>query len=1226
MFKGLRSRTKEKFEFRLRFHATRLPPLGHESLHVSLYQDTGRLQSQTSRVAVKNGACQWADTLTEVVKLTRAKGSKAFDAKHYRLVVASGPSKASILGEASLNLADFAAFSQLDQRSLPLRCCEAGSVLHVTVHSIPLETRHTPNSHSDDESESVDGAPPRSPHSLSFTRHRPYDTESDDERGDERESGGAADEESEAEERMYAAAGAGCARSRSARYSSSAASEPADSLPATPVTKPAVASAAPLAKLQLFTGSARSLTAPSTPPRSLNSPRTPPTLAQVSSGPSAPDFSLSPPPALRAHHLPPRKDESDYARNSDREFSDAPSALPPPAGAMRSLSSPRASPLHSSASDVSPPLDPPPFLHPTRASSRPSSPMRAAGNARMSGAGGLGWRGEGAGVGGIAESVGGGSVSVSSSAGGWSIARGSSTSASISRSSSCASSHGGWSAIGSFRGAQSPVSRRTLLLDLQQQQQQAGGMGSEVKTALAQAERKVGASGTDATRATSCAGAGGAGQGAGMRNGGDGMSLNARVSGYSQAESVGRSAGSSVTHGGEADELRGAEARARISRSRSVSGGGEGGNDALVAAEGAAARDAEESRVPGWQVERLRAQVARARAQQTKVEEERDRLAEELRRAQSAGESAGAGSGGAGTGTLGALGATTSSSSNGSGSGLWGSGWEASGGEGSGGEGTQSSTDGGESSGREAMEEASRLRGEVSRAREEVRYYKDVSARLTAQVDLLRTTNDSLAQEARQAAEDANKARREAQELAATGRERERALRRMDGAAEEKERAWRDRLQRLVEERGDLEAKLRRAEAEREEAEEQLRAHSDFRRGGNGESAGAGSAEELRELRARVEEGEREVEELTQESLQLAAGLSAARRDVAEREARIKELQVQVSVLQRWERREERRGKGGDDWGMRRREEGGVDESGEGAEQLEQLQQQLRRQEEQAQEAEAQARRLEEQCAELEEAAQRGRERAEEAEKRAEQLAQQLADAERAAREAEEAQRRAEGQARLAEMSAERLGNRVRALTPLEARVGELEEELRVGMERVRVQERVKAEAEARARQQAALLAEVREELEGEVRRLGNQVEGLQQRCRAVQGEKESLEAERDRLEGEVKQARAAALAQAGKAEAEAKRAWGEVESMRRAVESLERGKREAEEEAKGARDARRAADVRVEELSVQLASLREVLQEQAERAESAEAGRKAQQAQAEAETERGKAERLQQE
>ncbi|GJP45851.1 hypothetical protein CLOM_g5195, partial [Closterium sp. NIES-68] len=1129
MFKGLRSRSKEKFEFRLRFHATRLPPLSHECLHVSLYQDTGRLQSQTSRAGVKNGACQWVDMLTEVVKLTRAKGSKAYDAKHYRLVVASGPSKASILGEASLNLADFAAFSQLDQRSLPLRCCEAGSVLHVTVHSIPLENRHAPNSHSDDESESLDGAAPRSPLSLSFTRHRPYDTESEDDRGDEREDDdrgrarGTADDESEAEERMYARG----ARSRSGRYSSSVASEPADSLPATPVSKPAIASAAALSKLQLFTGSERSLTAPSTPPRSLHSPRTPPPLAQVTSGPSAPDFSLSPPPTLRAHHLPPRKHDPDYARDSDRDLSDAtPAAPPPPApggGFTRGLSSPRASPRHSSLSDVSPPLEPPPFLHSARASSRPSSPMRAAGSARMGGAGGMGgvgggWRGEGAGVGGVSDCAGSGSVSGSSSSvGGWSIARGSS--ASISRSSSCASSHGGWS-MGSFRGAQSPVSRKTLLADLQQQQQQAGGMGPDVKATLAQAERKVGASGTEVTRASSGAGAGGAGQGAGMRNAADGMALNARVNVYGQAESGGRSAGSSATHPAEPGELRGAEAGAcRISRSRSVNGGAEGGNDALVAADGAAARVAEESNVPGWQVERLRAQIARARAQQTKVEEERDRLAEELRRAQA--ESRAGGSGGAGGGGTGTLGATTSSSSNGSGSGLWGSGWEASGGEGSGGEGAHSSTDGGESSGREAMEEAlraredvARLREEVSRVREEARYYKDVSARLTAQVDMLRSTNDSLKQEARQATEDASKARREAQELAAAGRERERALRRMEGAAEEKDRAWRDRLQRLAEERGDLETKLRRAEAEREEAEEQLRALSDSRRGGNGESAG-GSAEELRELRARVAESEREVEELTQESLQLAAGLSAARRDVAEREARIKELQVQVSVLQRWERREERRSKGGDDGGVRRREEGGGDESSEGAEQVQQLQQQLRRQEEQAQAAEEQARRLEEQVqaaeeqarrleeqvqaaeeqaqaadeqarrleelrAELEAAVQRGREQAEEAEKRAEQLTQQLADAHRAAYDAEEAQKRAEGKARLAEMSAERLGNRVRALTPLEGRVGELEEELRVGMERVRVQERVKAEAEARARQQAELLAEVRVELEDE--------------------------------------------------------------------------------------------------------------------------------------------------
>lgn len=45
---------------------------------------------------------------------------------------AQSGSKAGVLGEASLNLAEFIGFSQLDQRALPLKSCSAGSVLHVS--------------------------------------------------------------------------------------------------------------------------------------------------------------------------------------------------------------------------------------------------------------------------------------------------------------------------------------------------------------------------------------------------------------------------------------------------------------------------------------------------------------------------------------------------------------------------------------------------------------------------------------------------------------------------------------------------------------------------------------------------------------------------------------------------------------------------------------------------------------------------------------------------------------------------------------------------------------------------------------------------------------------------------------------------------------------------------------------------------------------------------------
>lgn len=65
-------------------------PPGYEKLVVSLIPaDTGKLEGQTSRVPVRNGICQWNDTVTELVSLAYNERSKAFEPKTYRLLVST---------------------------------------------------------------------------------------------------------------------------------------------------------------------------------------------------------------------------------------------------------------------------------------------------------------------------------------------------------------------------------------------------------------------------------------------------------------------------------------------------------------------------------------------------------------------------------------------------------------------------------------------------------------------------------------------------------------------------------------------------------------------------------------------------------------------------------------------------------------------------------------------------------------------------------------------------------------------------------------------------------------------------------------------------------------------------------------------------------------------------------------------------------------------------------
>jgi hypothetical protein len=61
-----------------------------------------------------------------------------YEEKFYKLVVSSGSSRAGILGEALINLGEFADFNHPAQRALPLKNCNSGTVLHVKKDYYPF--------------------------------------------------------------------------------------------------------------------------------------------------------------------------------------------------------------------------------------------------------------------------------------------------------------------------------------------------------------------------------------------------------------------------------------------------------------------------------------------------------------------------------------------------------------------------------------------------------------------------------------------------------------------------------------------------------------------------------------------------------------------------------------------------------------------------------------------------------------------------------------------------------------------------------------------------------------------------------------------------------------------------------------------------------------------------------------------------------------------------------
>ncbi|WOL05846.1 hypothetical protein Cni_G14577 [Canna indica] len=138
MFKAARWRSEKnrtKAVFKLQFHATQVLQLESEPVMVSLVPvDSGRPTARSEKVMAVDGACNWENPVYESVKLVRGPKHGKMDEKVYKFVVsAAGSSKAEILGEASINLADYAEVLKPSSVALPLKGSSTGAILHITI-------------------------------------------------------------------------------------------------------------------------------------------------------------------------------------------------------------------------------------------------------------------------------------------------------------------------------------------------------------------------------------------------------------------------------------------------------------------------------------------------------------------------------------------------------------------------------------------------------------------------------------------------------------------------------------------------------------------------------------------------------------------------------------------------------------------------------------------------------------------------------------------------------------------------------------------------------------------------------------------------------------------------------------------------------------------------------------------------------------------------------------
>ncbi|MQM05210.1 hypothetical protein Taro_038016 [Colocasia esculenta] len=144
MFKAARWRrdkNKVKAVFKMQFLATQISQPNWESLVIYLIpQEATKPTARSEKAVVSNGSCQWENAVYETIKFVQEPTIGTIHNKIYRIIVfATGSPKATVLGEASIDFADYAKATKPCSVSLPLKAPDSSLLLHVTIQRVQDE-------------------------------------------------------------------------------------------------------------------------------------------------------------------------------------------------------------------------------------------------------------------------------------------------------------------------------------------------------------------------------------------------------------------------------------------------------------------------------------------------------------------------------------------------------------------------------------------------------------------------------------------------------------------------------------------------------------------------------------------------------------------------------------------------------------------------------------------------------------------------------------------------------------------------------------------------------------------------------------------------------------------------------------------------------------------------------------------------------------------------------
>ncbi|GMH26594.1 hypothetical protein Nepgr_028437 [Nepenthes gracilis] len=140
MFKSVRWRSEKNTitaVFKLRFHATQVSQLGENALVLSVVPaDNGKPTAKLEKYTIRDGCLLWENPVYETVKFVQDPKAGKFHERIYNFIITTEPPKSSLVGEASVNVAEYAEETKAASVSFPFKYSNSEGVLHVSIQRI----------------------------------------------------------------------------------------------------------------------------------------------------------------------------------------------------------------------------------------------------------------------------------------------------------------------------------------------------------------------------------------------------------------------------------------------------------------------------------------------------------------------------------------------------------------------------------------------------------------------------------------------------------------------------------------------------------------------------------------------------------------------------------------------------------------------------------------------------------------------------------------------------------------------------------------------------------------------------------------------------------------------------------------------------------------------------------------------------------------------------------